>query len=267
MEEMDLFGKKQEVKVKALFTDYESWLKKFTNKDQPKTTDDCYTPEDVYEAIVQWLIEEGKITADTPIVRPFFPGGDYANTDYPPGAVVVDNPPFSKFMNIVRFYSSNNIPFFLFGNGMTILSAAEYCTAIITGSGLIFENGATIRVNFASNLFGDIMVMAAPRLCTLIKSCKSQHKNTRTKPLARLAYPPEVLRVAELMTIANGGKTFVVRRNEGRVVKKTCAANTYGHSILVSRSLGAAKEAAKEVIKLRLTAEDEMIVRSLSKHS
>lgn len=38
-----------------------------------------------------------KTTDDVPIVRPFYPGGDYENYDYPEGCVVVDNPPFSIF--------------------------------------------------------------------------------------------------------------------------------------------------------------------------
>lgn len=266
MEELDLFGKKQKRKVKALFTDYESWLEKFSDKGHPKTTDDCYTQEDVYEAIVQWLIEEGAITAGTPIVRPFFPGGDYINTDYPAGAVVVDNPPFSKFIEIIRFYTSEGIPFFLFGNGMTILSASEYCTAIIIHRKMIFENGATICVNFASNLFGDIMAMTAPRLSTLVKACKSQ-QNTRAKTLARIAYPPEVLRASDLQTIAEGGGTFVVMRGEGVTKPKVCGHTTFGSSILIGKEK--AKEKEKEKAKgtnfLRLTAEEEIIVRSLSK--
>lgn len=271
MREQNLFGDKQErkAKVKAVFTDYDSWLKKFT-ADSPKTTDDCNTPQDVYNAIVQWLTEEGKITADTTIVRPFFPGGDYVNTDYPPGAVVVDNPPFSKFMKIVRFYSSKSIPFFLFGNGMSILSASKYCTAIAIARGIIFDNGANVRANFASNLFGDIMAMTAPRLQQLISACPSQQRGDKNKA-TKLRFPDEVLRVSELHTIANGGGSFIVRRDEGVVVSKPCGQDAFGYSILIGRTMARAKEMtmarAKEMAMaahvLHLTEEEKTITERL----
>lgn len=57
-----------------VFNDYESFLAKF--KENPKTTDECWTPKDVYEAVVKYVGEvyplEGK-----QILRPFYPGGDY----------------------------------------------------------------------------------------------------------------------------------------------------------------------------------------------
>ena len=37
-------------KNKAEFYDYESFIKKFT--DAPKTTDDCYTPPEVFDAVL-----------------------------------------------------------------------------------------------------------------------------------------------------------------------------------------------------------------------
>lgn len=57
-----------------VFHDYEGFLAKF--KDNPKTTDECWTPKDVYEAVLKFVGEiyplEGK-----QILRPFYPGGDY----------------------------------------------------------------------------------------------------------------------------------------------------------------------------------------------
>lgn len=41
------------------------------------------------------------------IVRPFWPGGDYEDFDYPTGCVVIDNPPFSILSKIVRFYEDH----------------------------------------------------------------------------------------------------------------------------------------------------------------
>ena len=81
-------------KNKEIFNDYDGFVEKFKPK---KTTDDCYTPPAVYDAVLQYVREKYNIDDDVPIVRPFYPGGDYENYDYPEGCVVVDNPPFSIF--------------------------------------------------------------------------------------------------------------------------------------------------------------------------
>lgn len=67
---------------------YEDFVEKFKSK---KTTDDCYTPSLVYEAISDWVANEYNLDKST-FCRPFYPGGDYENYDYS-GKIVVDNPP------------------------------------------------------------------------------------------------------------------------------------------------------------------------------
>ena len=57
-----------------VFHDYESFISKFA--DNPKTTDDCYTPPDIYDAVVKWLGTKIDLTGKQ-ILRPFYPGGDY----------------------------------------------------------------------------------------------------------------------------------------------------------------------------------------------
>ena len=154
-----------------VFHDYESFLAKFA--DNPKTTDDCFTPKDVYEAVVQYV---GTVIdlSDKVILRPFFPGGDYENAEYPENGVVIDNPPFSLFTKICAFYSARQIPFFIFGNGLTIGRCYKFCTAVVVDSLIVFENGAKVQCNFASNLYGDAIAVTAPLLSQLIASCPSQ---------------------------------------------------------------------------------------------
>lgn len=50
---------------------YEEFLEKFKPK---KTTDDCYTPPLVYDAVKDWACAEYDIDPEK-IVRPFWPGG------------------------------------------------------------------------------------------------------------------------------------------------------------------------------------------------
>ena len=103
---------------KEVVEDYDAFVAKF-KKDAPKTTDDCYTPQPVYEAVLSWLGERVNLDGRS-IVCPFYPGGDYKNEEYPENCVVVDNPPFSILAEIVRFYVAAGIPFFLFAPSLTL---------------------------------------------------------------------------------------------------------------------------------------------------
>lgn len=116
---MDLFtacGRPGHETQKEVFEDYEGFVEKFKPK---KTTDDCYTPAAVYTAVLDWVRANAAIDG-RPIVRPFFPGGDYENFAYPENCVVVDNPPFSIVTKIARFYQSKGIAFFLFAPHLTL---------------------------------------------------------------------------------------------------------------------------------------------------
>ena len=121
MEELQLFSddemltkrklKKRKGRQETL-EDYESFVKKF-DADKPKTTDDCYTPPAIYEAVLDWLKGEVDLSG-MEIMRPFYPGGDYKTELYHSDCVVVDNPPFSILSEITTFYIAMGVKFFLF---------------------------------------------------------------------------------------------------------------------------------------------------------
>lgn len=71
------------------FADYGAFVEKFKAK---RTTDDCYTPAPVMEAVERYVRTHYDVDG-RPFVRPFYPGGDFQNFDYPEDCVVVDNPP------------------------------------------------------------------------------------------------------------------------------------------------------------------------------
>jgi hypothetical protein len=252
-QQMDLFGN-EDLRPKPkrtgsnrnsiVFHDYESFLAKFA--DNPKTTDDCFTPKDVYEAVVEYV---GTIVdlSDKVILRPFFPGGDYENAVYPENGIVIDNPPFSMFLPIVKFYTARDIPFFLFGPGMTIVWASKYCTVLCINNNIVFENGASVACNFASNLFGDIVAMTAPLLSELIAKCKSQ--NTKQKQ-SQYIYPANMLCVSDLQAICKGGIDFAVKRSETHMIDKMDLhpkkCNIFGTRFLISDHVVSMKEEALE---------------------
>lgn len=115
--------------------EYKAFVEKFKPK---KTTDDCYTPPNIYEAVVDWCEKEYGIDR-TKIVRPFYPGGDYEHYPYKEDDVVIDNPPFSILAKIIRFYNENNIKYFLFAPTLTLFSSNSMCTGIALGVSIIMK--------------------------------------------------------------------------------------------------------------------------------
>ena len=251
-----------------VFNDYESFIAKFQTT-APKTTDDCYTPQDVYEAVVQYVGEiydmQGK-----QILRPFYPGGDYENADYLDNGVVIDNPPFSIFSKIVRFYSDKGIPFFLFAPALTIFQASEGATAILVNANVVYSNGAIVPTSFITNLMPDVIALASPRLLNLIKACPSQQR--QSKALKSYSYPDCVVSASTLRTISTGEEEFAIKRSDARVIARLDAHPLFGKHLLVSKvaaaKVAAAKVAAKVAagkvsIPLTLSEREQAIVDSL----
>lgn len=115
-QEKDLFGQSCDLTVRHKEA-YVAFVEKFERK---KTTDDCYTPECVYEAVLEWLHEKGINMNKYQVVRPFYPDKDYKLEAYPDSCIVVDNPPFSIISEICRWYSERGIKFFLFAPHLTL---------------------------------------------------------------------------------------------------------------------------------------------------
>ena len=277
MNQLDLFGEQVKVQAKKVprggswnpivFHDYESFVAKFSAQ-AAKTTDDCYTPPDVYEAVVRYV--STVIPMDgRQILRPFYPGGDYINAEYPDDGVVIDNPPFSIFTKVVRFYTENRIPFFIFGNGLTIMQCCKFCTAVITGEDITFHNGAKLKINFASNLFGDLIATTAPELAAAIAECKSQKRPS--KKLPKYVYPPELVSTSMMQTAAANGRHLAIRRSEAEIVNNLdghpkCL---YGSHLLVAREAAerareAAERARAREIRISLSQRELAIVEKLS---
>lgn len=248
-----------------VFHDYESFVAKF--RKGPKTTDDTFTPRDVYEAVVRYVGEvfplEGK-----EILRPFYPGGDYERAAYPEDGVVIDNPPFSMFTKICAFYAARRIPFFLFGPGLTIASCCKYCTAVVVGRQLTFANGAAVKCNFASNLFGDTVAMTAPELAAAIAACPSQRPAPK---LPKYEYPPEVLSVSDMQTLCRGGISFSVGRDSCRIIRNLDLhpkrGGLFGDHLLLSEAEAKAKAKAEadRTVHIGLSARERLMVEQLGK--
>lgn len=176
--------------------DYDAFLAKFEAK---KTTDDCYTPRGVYGAVADYVFAAYDLPEDTPIVRPFYPGGDYEHADYPEGCVVIDNPPFSIFSKIVDFYVANDIKFFIFCPALTAwqsIARRPGVTLVNTFVDVKYANGAIVRTSFATNLSPEYALYSAPELRRTLLSLKER------QPVKIIERPDYTLGVKELQYLA-----------------------------------------------------------------
>ena len=192
--------------------DYAAYVKKFL-PNYVYTTDDTFTPPKVYQAVIDWLTMEGK-TQGRRILRPFYPGGDFEAIDYQPGDFVVDNPPFSQMIRIVRFYQENKIDFFLFYDRRYSLSyLREGLTLIYINENIEFENGALIVPAFVSNVFDGAAVYSSKTLNEMIKAGQVE----QTKP--RNEYPDDVFSFTIFEKIAKL-KDYIIPHDKIARVKK-----------------------------------------------
>lgn len=140
-----------------LSDEYENFIDKFQEK---KTTDDCYTPQNVYDAVKEYVVKKYNL-GGREIIRPFYPGGDYQNYRYPENCIVIDNPPFSIITSICDWYNENGIDFFLFAPHLTNLNSRA--NHIITEVDVIYQNGANVATSFLTNL-GNALIETEPEL-------------------------------------------------------------------------------------------------------
>lgn len=271
--QLDIFNEKMPIlgpfAIKKKKCDsYEEFVEKFKPK---KTTDDCYTPPIVYNAILEWVKKVCDIKEKN-IIRPFYPGGDYENYPYQPNDVVVDNPPFSILSKICRFYLERHIPYFLFAPHLTLFSSKLPHTVIVVGrrGNITYENGAVVATGFLSNMFEGIAAMTAADLAEAISKAQ---KEAKSAPLPKYVYPDSVVSVSLLEKIVDGNKEIVIHDKECVKIsqldsQKSHKKGCFGSALLVSgRKAEEAKKKAEEArrkgIVWELSEREKEIIRNL----
>ena len=204
----------------AIGETYDMFVAKFEVK---KTTDDCYTPENIYNAVRDWVCNKYNVDKNK-IVRPFYPGGDYQNFDYPADCVVVDNPPFSIYAQILRWYEAHNVRFFLFAPALTLISPflkTRKTTFIATGVSVIYENGANVNTSFATNLDDpSVALKSEPKLFKILDLENEENKKKRRKLIRKLKHPEAVFTAAKCNWMSSHGIDFSVKREDCCSIKK-----------------------------------------------
>ena len=239
----------------------------FVDKFKPKlTTDDCYTPPNIYEAVANWVVNEYGVDKST-FCRPFYPGGDYQNYDYS-GKIVVDNPPFSILAIIVKFYIEKNIKFFLFAPTLTSLtSLSDLCTALCVGVDIEYENGAVVTTAFVTNLEPhNIRMRTPPSLYEAVDTANKVNRKSKKKQLPKYVYPLELVTSANIYPYSKYGIDFIIPRSESVRVSALDAQRyskkkIFGDGLLISERLTAEREKAEREKAEREKAEREKAER------
>ena len=256
--------------MNKLFNDYDAFVKKFEKKEHKKTTDDCYTPNEVYDAVLNY-VQSNVDLGDAEIVRPFYPNGDYENYDYKDNTVVIDNPPFSIISKIVRFYETKNIRYFLFAPHLVLFDIPA-STYIITDCGIIYENGARVNTDFVSNLFGDIGIIIDPTIRKRLVEAQKSNKARKEKP--KYKYPRNV--ILSTMPICKCGDKFTIPRKKMHRIsalqeQKKYKKGIYGNGFIIDDNTALLFEARQEqarqeqeIKEWKLSPQEMLVIQELN---
>ena len=253
--------------------EYQAFLEKFEAK---KTTDDCYTPDNIYDVVKKWCIERYGLKGKK-IIRPFYPGGDYQKEDYSGDCVVLDNPPFSIISEICEWYTERNIPFFMFAPALTLLGIARgtmnYVACCV---GVTYANGANVSTSFVTNL-GNKKIVASAELRELIEEANKENLRKMHKELPKYSYPDEVLTATMLGYMAAHGTSLEIEAKDVHFIRaldsqKESGKGLFGSGFLLSEKAAAEKAAAEKAAAEKvdtniweLSDREREIVKSLGK--
>ena len=249
--------------------EYQEFLDKFRPK---KTTDDCYTPPKVYEAVADWVANEYGVKKDD-FVRPFYPGGDYTKETYKPTDIVVDNPPFSILAEILRFYHEKGVRFFLFAPTLTLFSSSSSSSSscLCTGVTVTYDNGANVSTSFVTNL-GDrsVRFRSCPTLYAAVKNANDEVLKELHKNLPKYVYDRHVVVSSWVSQLSRLWIDFSVpvesSVNIDRLdAQKETGQAIYGKGYLVSERMYAEREKAEreKATMWHLSEREREIVRRL----
>lgn len=246
---MDSFKEKMALGDQMEMTgEYAAFVEKFKPK---KTTDDCYTPDNVYAAVLDWVVKEYGLEGAR-IIRPFYPGGDYTKEDYSGDCAVIDNPPFSILAEICRWYNQRGIRFFLFGPAKTIFSCGtlDGINYVICGAAVMYENGASENTSFITNM-GQYKIMVAPDLNEAIKAADDENRKEVKRSLPKYDYPDHVLTAARIQHIAKYGQSLKIRAEDCAFIRvldsqRDAGKTVFGGGFLLSEKAAAEKVAAEK---------------------
>ena len=244
--------------------EYNDFLDKF---EQKKTTDDCYTPDNIYDAVAKWVETEYDVKREN-FVRPFFPGGNYRARKYQKGDIVVDNPPFSILAEIIRFYCEEGIRFFLFAPHLTLCNPQDV-SFLATNAGITYENGATVNTSFVTNM-DTCRIRSTPELHEILEEVNKENLKELRVQHPKYDYPSEVITSAAVGKFSKYGIDFRVEKEDAEFIRaldaqKEAGTGLFGSGFLLSERAAAERAAAERAAAVcwKLSDREREIVKRL----
>ena len=242
-------GETENLVIEGWENEYKDFVDKFKHK---KTTDDCYTPPEIYDAIAGWVEAEYGVDKAC-FLRPFYPGGDYERFNYPSGSVTVDNPPFSLISKIVAFYCERGIRFFLFAPALTIFQALKTrgCAALTVGVTITYQNGAEVPTSFLTNLEPrGVRVRTAPDLYRIVDKANKALLRKEKAEIQKYEYPDHVLTAAMAQRWCKYGVEYRLTENDCLLIQGLdsqfmVGKKIFGAGFLLSTEAAAERAAAE----------------------
>lgn len=225
--------------------EYIEFVEKFKPK---KTTDDCYTPDNIYDVVADYVAEYYH-KDKSKFVRPFYPGGDYENYNYPDDCVVVDNPPFSIVTKIAKFYNARKIDYFIFAPGLTCFNIPA--KIVCTNFAIVYDNGANVNTSFVTNM-DKYAVRSAPDLYNRLKKANNDNLKQVKKQLVNNAYPDNVVMSSMIYQYSKYGVEFYLTEKEcAKAQKLDCGKGLFGCGFLISEKAAERKADAERKVEER----------------
>lgn len=254
----------------------------FVEKFKPKlTTDECYTPPVVYDAIRDYVNEHIFSLEGHRIVRPFFPGGDFEHFDYQPNDIVLDNPPFSILARIVKFYLSKKIKFWLFAPREALFNYLRFSGVVcyVSCTQIVYHNGVNVNTSFITNLIDpNIAFIVDGNLRDKIIRIQKEGKQSKTEKRVSYLWDKHIISSSLCGQICKSRITWTVRRQDCVPIDGIGSTKIFGRGALLSdkatlqrikKEKEAREEEAREKgsyynpIRIELTDKEKEIIKNL----
>jgi hypothetical protein len=152
---------------------------------------------------------------------------------------VLDNPPFSLYVHIVRWYLSKGVRFFIFGPYLSGLVIGADVTYIVAGKQITYTNGAKVATCFCTNLPSDARLICSTDLYHAIDDANTGAKPSRV--VRKLEWPPSILNMARTGTLVRGdfpeGHEFHIYKDECAYIRKMdCGQDIFGNGLILADS-------------------------------
>ena len=251
--------------------EYEDFVEKF----KPKlTTDDVYTPDNIYQAVKDFAVEHYDLQG-AEIVRPFYPGADYKSADYPEGCVVIDNPPFSILSEICAWYEAHGVRYFLFAQAVTLFSfGAGALKYLPVGVQVMYTNGASIGTSFVTNL-GNFKIEVCPELYRSMDKANNENLRNAHREIPTYSYDDHVVSGALLNRLCKYGQAMRIPATDTSFIRtldaqREAGKSIYGGGFLLSEKAAAEKAAAEKAaaekaaaLKWKLSDRERAIIAAM----